>query len=124
MAKTDFKSVDQYIGTFPKDVQAGLQTIRRTIQKAVPEAQEAISYQIPAFRFHGRLLYFAAFKDHFSVFGASHAARTAFKEELSKYEEAKGTIRFPMSKPLPVAFLRDLARYGARENLDRERTKK
>ncbi|HYY48310.1 MAG TPA: DUF1801 domain-containing protein [Thermoplasmata archaeon] len=124
MAKTDFKSVDQYIGTFPKAVQAGLQTIRRTIQNAVPEAQEAISYQIPAFRFHGRLLYFAAFKDHYSVFGASQEARKAFKKELSKYEEAKGTIRLPMSEPLPVGLLRDLARYGAEENLVRERTKK
>ena len=80
MAKTDFRSVDEYIGTFPQDVQATLETIRRTIQKAVPEAEEVISYQMPAFKFHGRLLYFSAFKNHYSLFGATQSVRRAFRE--------------------------------------------
>jgi len=95
MAKTDFRSVDEYIGTFPKDVQATLETIRRTIRKAVPEAEEVISYQMPAYKLHGRMLYFSAYKKHYSLFGATQSVRRAFKKELSRYEGTKGTIRFP-----------------------------
>jgi len=120
MAKTDFRSVDEYIGTFPKDVQATLETIRRTIQKAVPEAKEVISYQMPAYKFHGRMLYFSAYKNHYSLFGATQDVRTAFKKELSRYEGAKGTIRFPLNEPVPVKLIGDIARYRAKENLGRE----
>jgi len=88
MAKTDFRSLDEYIGSFPKDVQDTLETVRRTIQRAVPEAEESISYQIPAFKFHGPLVYFAAYKNHYSLFGV----RRAFKKELSRYEGTKSAI--------------------------------
>lgn len=124
MAKTDFRTVDEYIGTFPIDVQATLETVRRTIQRAVPEAEEVISYQMPAFRFHGRLLYFSAFKNHYSLFGASHGVRKAFKKELSRYEGTKGTLRFPLDEPVPVKLIRDIAMYRAKENLGREGKKK
>jgi len=123
MAKTDFRSVDEYIGTFPKDVQATLETIRRTIRKAVPEAEEVISYQMPAYKFHGRMLYFSAYKNHYSLFGATQGVRRAFKKELSRYEGTKGTIRFPLDEPVPVKLIRDIAMYRARENLGREGTK-
>jgi len=124
MAKTDFRSVDEYVETFPKDVQATLETIRRTIQKAVPEAEEVISYQMPAFKFHGSvLLYFSAFKNHYSIFGATQGVRKAFKNELSRHEGTKGTLRFPLDEPVPVKLIRDIAMYGTKENLERE-TKK
>jgi len=119
MAKTDFRSVDEYIGTFPKDVQATLETIRRTIQRAVPEAEEVISYQMPAYKFHGRMLYFSAYKNHYSLFGATQGVRRAFKKELSRYEGTKGTIQFPLDEPVPVKLIRDIAMYRAKENLGR-----
>ena len=124
MAKTDFRSVDEYIASFPNDVQAKLQTLRRTIQKAVPGAEEIISYQMPAFKFHGRLLYFSAFKNHYSVFGGTQGVRRAFKKELARYEGGEGTIRFPLDEPVPVKLIRDIAMYRAKENLDREGKKK
>jgi uncharacterized protein YdhG (YjbR/CyaY superfamily) len=124
MAKSDFRTVDEYIGAFPKEVQAMLETIRRTIQNAVPDATEDISYHMPAFKFHGRLLYFSAFKDHTSLFGASYSVRKAFKKELSRYEGGKGTIRFPLDEPVPVKLIRDIAIYRAKENLGRERKRK
>jgi uncharacterized protein YdhG (YjbR/CyaY superfamily) len=124
MAKTGFRSIDEYIGTFPKEVQVTLETVRRTIQNAVPEAEELISYQIPAFKFHGRLLYFAAFKDHYSLFGPLSGVRKAFQKELSRYEGAKGTIRFPLDEPVAVRLIREIAMYKAKENLEREGKKK
>ncbi len=120
MAKTEFRTVDEYIGTFPTDVQSKLQTVRRIIQKAVPEAEEVISYQMPAYKFHGRLLYFSAFKNHYSLFGATHGIRRAFKKELSRYEGSKGTIRFPLDEPVPVKLIRDIATYRAKENMEKE----
>ena len=124
MAKTDFRNVDKYIGTFPKDVQATLETIRRTVQKAVPEAEEVISYQMPAYKFHGRMLYFSAYKNHYSLFGTTQGVRRAFKKELSRYEGTKGTIRFPLDEPVPVKLIRDIAMYRAKENLGRGGKKK
>ncbi len=115
-----FRSVDEYIGTFPKDVQDILETVRRTIQRAVPEAEEVISYQMPAFRFHGRLLYFSAYKNHYSLFGAGKA----FKKELSRYQGSKGTLRFPLDEPVPVKLISEIAKHRAKENLEREKKKK
>jgi len=124
LARTHFTSVDEYIGTLPKDVQVILETVRRTIQNAVPEAQEVISYQMPAFKFHGPLVYFSAFKNHYSLFGANRGVRSAFRKELSRYEKAKGTIRFPLDEPVPVKLIRAIAKYQAKENLERESKKK
>ncbi len=120
MPKTGFKSVDEYVGTLPKDVQDTLETVRRTIQKAVPEAEELISYQMPAFKFHGPVLYFSAFKNHYSLFGATEGVRRAFKKELSRYEVTKGTIRFPLDERVPVKLIRGIAKYRAKENLERK----
>src|SRR5213593_4310420 len=124
MAKTDFRNVDEYVGTFPKAIQDKLELIRRTVQKVVPEAEEVISYQMPAFKFHGRLLYFSAYKNHYSLFGATHTVRKVFKKELSRYEGMKGTLRFPLDEPVPVKLIRDIAVYKAKENLARERKEK
>jgi uncharacterized protein YdhG (YjbR/CyaY superfamily) len=122
VAKTDLKTVDAYIATFPKEVQAVLETVRRAIQEAVPEAEEFISYQMPAYKFHGRLLYFSAFKEHYSLFGATQSVRDAFTDQLARHEAGKGTLRFPLAEPVPVKLIQALAKQQARENLAKETT--
>jgi uncharacterized protein YdhG (YjbR/CyaY superfamily) len=102
MAKSDFKSVDEYIATRPEDVQAILQRVRRTIRKAVPGAEEVISYQIPTYKLHGGyVVYFAGWKQHYSLYPATDQLVAAFKDDLAPYEVNKGTIRFPLSQPVP-----------------------
>jgi uncharacterized protein YdhG (YjbR/CyaY superfamily) len=124
MAKTDFKSVDEYIATFPEGVQAVLRTIRRTIQEAVPDAEEVISYQIPAYKFHGWVFYFSAHKKHYSLScPPPFAVFTAFAQELSPYVMSKSAIQFPLDQPVPVKLIADMARYQASENLKRETLK-
>jgi uncharacterized protein YdhG (YjbR/CyaY superfamily) len=116
MAKTDFKSVDEYIATFPDSVQAILQRVRRTIRKAVPSADEVISYQIPAYKLRGaRVIYFAGWKEHFSLYPATTTLVRAFKEDIAPYKVSKGTIRFPLSKPVPVKLIERLAKFRAKE---------
>ena len=116
MAKTDFKSVDEYIATYPPDVQAVLQRVRSTIRKAVPKAEEAISYQIPTFKLHGTYaVYFAGWKKHYSLYPASRPLVAAFKDDLVPYEVNKGTIRFPLSEPVPVKLIGRIAKFLAKE---------
>src|SRR5436190_4550218 len=103
MAKTDFKSVNQYIASKPKDVRGILKRVRSTIRKAVPAAEEVISYQIPVYKLNDvPVLYFAGWKQHYSLYPASAALVAEFKNELAGYELSKGTIRFPLSDPVPV----------------------
>ena len=116
MAKTDFKSVDEYIATFPEDVQAVLQRVRRTIRKAVPGADEVISYQIPAYKLRGvRVIFFAGWKEHFSLYPATGLLVKAFKEEIAPYKVSKGTIRFPLAKPAPVKLIERIVKFRAKE---------
>jgi uncharacterized protein YdhG (YjbR/CyaY superfamily) len=119
MAKTDFKSVDEYIATRPQDVQAILQSVRKAIRKGVPSAEETISYQIPTYKLHGnRVLYFAGWKQHFSLYPATDQVVEAFKDELAPYTINKGTIRFPLSEPVPVKLIERIARFRAKEAAD------
>jgi uncharacterized protein YdhG (YjbR/CyaY superfamily) len=102
MARTDFESVNEYIAAQPRPVQAILRRVRAAIRKAVPNAEEVISYQIPGYRLNDRMLiYFAGWKEHFSLYPASDALVAAFKDELGKYKRSKGTIRFPLDEPVP-----------------------
>jgi len=121
MAKTDFKSVDEYIAAQSKDVQRVLQTVRRAIRKAVPKADEVISYQIAAYKLEGgTVLYFAGWKKHYSLYPANARLVAAFKKELAPYEvNDKGTIRFPLDKPVPVTLIARLAKFRARETQTR-----
>src|SRR4029453_6577700 len=106
MAKTDFKSVDEYIATQPENVQAVLQRVRGTIRKAVPRAEEVISYQIPAYKISGSaVLYFAGWKQHYSLYPASDRLVKAFKGDLAPYKVSKGTIRFPLNEPVPAKLI-------------------
>jgi uncharacterized protein YdhG (YjbR/CyaY superfamily) len=123
MAKTDFKTVDEYIATQPKDVQAILQRVRNAIRKAVPGAEDVISYQIPAFKLRGYpVLYFAGWKQHYSLYPATGGVAHVFKDGLAPYKISKGTIRLPLSEPVPVKLIADIAKFRAKEAA--ERTKK
>ena len=116
MAKTDFKSIDEYIATFPKNVQKILETVRRTINEAVPESEEVISYQIPAFKYHGFILYFGGYTNHFSI-SSPPPTFEIFKKELEPYKVSKSAVQFPYNKPIPLKLISDIARYRAQENL-------
>jgi uncharacterized protein YdhG (YjbR/CyaY superfamily) len=110
-----FTDTDQYIASFPKDVQEKLQKIRATIRTAVPGAEEAIRYGIPTFRLEGQnLVHFAAFKDHLSFFPTASGVEH-FQKELASYEISKGTIRFPPDAPVPYDLIGRIARFRADE---------
>lgn len=116
MAKTNFKSVDDYIASQSEGVQDILTQVRGTIRKAVPGAQEVISYQMPTYTLHGgRLLYFAAWKQHYSIYAATAQVVAAFHDELAPYQIDKGTIRFPLSQPVPVKLIARIAKFRAKE---------
>ena len=120
MAKTDFKSVDEYIERHPDEVQAVLQRVRRTIRKALPGAEEVISYQIPAYKLHGsRVVYFAGWKQHYSLYPANDHLVRAFKDDLAPYEVSKGTIRFPLSEAVPEKLIERIAKFRAKEVAER-----
>jgi Uncharacterized conserved protein len=111
------KSIDEYIAKFPEDIRQKLQTLRQTIHETVPEAQEKISYSMPAFALNGRILvYFAAFKEHIGFFPTGSGVEH-FLPELGAYKTSKGTIQFPLDQPLPLELVRRIAAYRAQENL-------
>jgi uncharacterized protein YdhG (YjbR/CyaY superfamily) len=111
-----FKTIDEYIATFPKNVQSILEDLRQVIRDAAPEAEEAISYQVPAFRLNGNLVLFAAFKSHIGFY-PNPSVIDAFKEELSDYELSKGTVKFPINKPIPFDLIKKMVRYGVKESV-------
>ena len=125
MARTDFKSVDEYIATHPKDVQSILQRVRRAIRKAVPGADEMISYQIAAYKLHGEpVLYFAGWKQHYSLYPAGERLIAAFKDDLAPYRIDKSTIRFPFGEPVPVTLIARIAKFRANEAAARAQAKR
>jgi len=117
------KDIDTYIANFPSDIQSVLQQIRKTIREAAPEATEKISYQIPTFYLKGNLVHFAAFKDHFAFFPTSSGVEK-FKDELSGYKLSKGTIQFPLGKPIPYDLITKITKFRVEENLERAEIKK
>jgi uncharacterized protein YdhG (YjbR/CyaY superfamily) len=122
MAKTDFKSVNEYIASKPKDVQAVLKRVRAAIKKGVPAAEEGISYQIPCYKLKGvPVVFFGGWKEHFSLYPAADAIVKAFKKELAGYKISKGTIRFPFSDGVPVDLIERIARFRADELVKREK---
>lgn len=124
MPRSDFKSVDEYIATHPDDAQVILKRVRNAIRKALPDATEAISYRIPAYRLRGRtVVYFAGWKRHYSLYPASARLRAEFKDDLAPYEVEKGTIRFPLSEAVPVKLIARIAKFLAQEAGERVRPK-
>jgi uncharacterized protein YdhG (YjbR/CyaY superfamily) len=110
------KDIDTYIADCPRDVQAKMQKLRVTIQKAAPDATEAISYSMPAFKFHGPLVYFATFKRHIGFYAGSYALRH-FAKELAGYEKATGTIRFYFKQAIPYGLITRIVKLRVKENL-------
>ena len=115
---SDSENIDAYIAAFPPEVQALLQQLRQTIQKAAPRATEAISYQIPTFKLHGNLVHFAGFKKHIGFYpGATGIA--AFRDEMTGYKSAKGSVQFPLDQPLPLALVAKIVKFRVKQNLEK-----
>lgn len=117
------RTIDEYIATFPPEVQEKLEQMRATIHAAAPGAQEKISYQMPAFALHGNLVYFGAYKNHIGFYPAPRGIEQ-FKEELSGYKGAKGTVQFPLDQPLPLDLVRQIVEFRVAENLRAAEKKK
>lgn len=110
-----FTTVDEYISTFPASTKKLLQQMRETIRKAAPKAEEIISYNMPAYKQQGQLVFFAGYKGHIGFYPVSSAIRE-FEKELSQYEGSKGTVRFPLDKPLPLKLITRMVKYRIEEN--------
>jgi uncharacterized protein YdhG (YjbR/CyaY superfamily) len=125
VANTDYKSVNEYLAAQPKAVQKALKVVRSAIRKALPGGEEAISYQIPAYKLNGRVvIYFAGWKEHYSLYPSSRRLEAEFKDELAPYEvSGKGTIRFPVAEPVPVKLIAAIAKFRARESVELRKAK-
>jgi len=117
--RKQFKTVDEYIDAFPEDVRAILNELRQTIKETAPEARETISYQMPTFTLNGNLVHFAAFKQHIGFY-PTPTGIDAFKEDLSRYKGAKGSVQFPIDQPLPLPLIRRIVEYRVQENLKKK----
>ncbi|MBL0740767.1 iron chaperone [Chryseolinea lacunae] len=122
MNSTLAANIDEYIAGFPKPIQKKLEDMRATIKKAAPQAEEAIKYAIPTFVLHGNLVHFAAFKNHIGFYPAPQGL-VAFKKELSGYEGAKGSVRFPLDQPLPLALVTKIVKYRVKATLEKMKAK-
>ena len=120
--KTIPKDIGEYIASFPKDIQEVLEKLRRTIRKAAPDAKETINYQIPTFTLKSNLVHFAAYKKHIGFYPTPTGIKV-FKKELSAYESAKGSVKFPLDKPIPFDLISKIVTFRVKENLERAEVK-
>ena len=118
MPTRTFKSIDEYISSFPPNMQTLLQQIRQAIKEAAPQATEAISYQMPAFKQNGVLVWFAAFKNHIGFYPTASGIE-AFKEKLAPYKTSKGTVQFPLNEPIPFDLIKEIVRFRVKANMDK-----
>lgn len=116
------KNMDEYIADFPKDVQTILKKIRATVKKAAPEAEETINYGIPTFTLKGNLVHFAGYKSHIGFYPTPSGIEK-FKMELSVYEGAKGSVKFPLDRPIPYELIAKIVKFRVKENLERAKPK-
>jgi len=120
MLNKQIKTIDTYIASYPKDVAVKLETVRKTIKKLAPKAEEAMSYGIPTFKLNGNLIHFAAFKNHIGLYPGSSGVK-AFGKELSKYKTSKGTIQFPLDAPLPIPLIKKITKFCVERNLAKKK---
>lgn len=120
--KRGFATIDEYIATFPRDRQKILKELRETIRKAAPQAEEKISYQMPAFAQEGNLVYFASLKDHIGFYPTPSGIE-AFRDELAIYRSTKGAVQFPIDKPLPMTLISKVVKFRVAENLKKAEIK-
>ena len=114
--RREFKSVNDYIATFPENVQCILESVRKAIREVAPEAEETISYQMPAFKLNGILVWYAAYKNHIGLYPRVSVIE-AFKDKLSRYKVSKGTIQFPLNETIPFDLIKEMVRFRVKENL-------
>lgn len=114
--KAQYKTIDEYIKTFPVDIQSILEKMKQTIREVAPGATETISYRMPAFKLNGNLVYFAAFKNHIGFYPTPSGIEQ-FKKELSPYNGSKGAVQFPLDKPIPFALVKKIVIFRVQENL-------
>jgi uncharacterized protein YdhG (YjbR/CyaY superfamily) len=120
--ENSFITIDDYINSFPKDIQGLLEQIRLTIKNAAPEAIETINYKMPTFQFNGNLVHFAAYKQHIGFYPAPSGIE-AFKKDLSKYKWAKGSVQFPLDKPIPLDLIAEIVKFRVIENSEKNNRK-
>jgi uncharacterized protein YdhG (YjbR/CyaY superfamily) len=120
--KIKYSNVDEYIALQPENTRAGLKKLRDAIKKGAPQAEECISYQMPALKFHGMLAFYAAFKNHHGLYFMPPVIQ-AFKDKLTEYELSKATIKFPFGSSIPVKLVTEMARYSASNNLNKKQLK-
>jgi len=124
MAKAGFRTVDEYIASRPTTVRRTLKQLRGIVRKALPRAEEVISYQIPACRLHGRIvLFYAGWSEHYSLYLAGSRLSDALKKALTRYELSRGTIRFELSKPIPEKLITRIAKFRAKEVAERAKAR-
>ncbi len=117
--KAEFKSVDEYIAAQPEAARRALSQVRTTIRTAVPKAEEAISYKMPTYKLNGeRLMYFAGWKQHYSIYPATRRLLAALKDDLKGHEVIKSTVRFSLAEPVPVKLIAKMAKFRAKEVLE------
>src|SRR5215510_1400826 len=116
-------TIDEYIADFPLDVQPLLEKVRAAIKKAAPQAEEAIKYQIPTFVLNGNLIHFGGYKNHIGLYPGSKPIEE-FKDELSRYEISKGTVRFPLDKPIPYGLIGRITKFCVKRNLEKADSRK
>ena len=121
MAKTNYQTVDEYLGTFPENVRVILESVRQTIKKAAPTATEAISYQMPTYKLNGKnLVHFAGWKVHIGFY-PTPSGTEKFKKELSRYKGAKGSVQFTIDDPLPLSLITEIVKFRVKENLEKKK---
>jgi uncharacterized protein YdhG (YjbR/CyaY superfamily) len=120
--QTKFEDIDSYIASFSIDVQAALEQVRTAIKTSAPKAEEVISYNMPAYKYFGMLVYFAGYKNHIGFYSLPSGHR-AFEKELSIYKQGKGSVQFPLDKPLPLALIKKMVKFRVKENLEKAKAK-
>lgn len=115
-----YESIDEYINTFPEPIQKKLVEMREAIREQAPQAQEKINYQMPTFYLNGNLVHFAAFSKHIGFYPAPSGIE-AFKEKLSRYKSAKGSVQFPLDEPLPIELIKEIVRFRVAENMQKKK---
>ena len=120
---TKFKTVDEYVSAFAAPARRILQEVRQTIKKAAPQAEEVISYNMPAFKLYGVLVYYAAYQKHVGFYPTPSAIK-AFQKELAQYESSKGAVQFPIDQPMPVELITKIVQFRVSEKVAKEKAGK
>jgi uncharacterized protein YdhG (YjbR/CyaY superfamily) len=123
-SKGQYETIDDYISTFSPNVRNILEELRRAIRDTAPTAEEAISYGMPTFKLHGNLVHFAAYKSHIGFYPGGPSAIEAFKDQLSEYDQSKGTIRFPLDRLIPLELVKQIVRFRVQQNESKKSKKK